>query len=293
MAWFRCYTEIADEPKLKRISVKGKWLWIVLLCYAKESPREGYLLLAAGVPVTLKEIAARSDLKLSEIRSIFDSFLNLKMIEIVSEDDQQVYRILKWDKRQYASDSSTLRVQKHRAKQVNETLPKRSGNVFETDQIQKQIQKQIKDIKDLRDPSPAAQGSLSPEAPAAANEQKEKPVAAKRSSDIFFEQIWRIYPIKRERQKALELWRKEKLDSVFDKIRDAIDRQNVTKKANDAAGTFCPEFPYLHRWLKGRRWEDEIDEEEAKNHETHVATDARPTEGTAKYPMRNIFDGSR
>jgi hypothetical protein len=73
----------------------------------------------------------------------------------------------------------------------------------------------------------------------------------------LFEQAWLLYPVKKEKQKALELWRKEKLDRLFDVIRNAIDRQNATKKANDAAGTFYPEFPYFHRWLKNRRWEDE------------------------------------
>ncbi len=171
------------------------------------------------------------------------------------------------------------------------TCPEQVSDVSPLIEV-KLIEVKLSELKDQRDPSPAAQGSLSPEAPAA-NEQKEKPVAAKGSSDIFFEQIWNLYPIHRDKQKALDLWRKEKLDCLFDEIRDAIDRQNATKKANDAAGTFYPEFPYLHRWLKGRRWEDEIGEE-AQTHENHVATDARPAAGAvqSKYPMRCEGDTS-
>lgn len=130
----------------------------------------------------------------------------------------------------------------------------------------------VTEEKDLCAPSPAAQGALIPEAPAE-DEQEEKPVAVKGERDLLFERIWQIYPIKRERQKALDLWRKEKLDSLFDVIRDAVERQNATKKANDAAGKFYPEFPHLHRWLKGRRWTDELNEEEGQSHESGAAQD--------------------
>ena len=30
------------------------------------------------------------------------------------------------------------------------------------------------------------------------------------------------------------------------------------KQAYDSRGEFCPQLPHLHRWLKKRRWEDEI-----------------------------------
>lgn len=116
---------------------------------------------------------------------------------------------------------------------------------------------EVKRIKDLRDPSPAAQGSLIPKISEPKAPKKPK---TKDTSSELFEQIWRIYPVHRDKQKATDAWRKEKLDSLFDAIRDAVERQKATKKANDAAGRFSPEFPYLHRWLKNKRWEDEVDE---------------------------------
>jgi hypothetical protein len=61
------------------------------------------------------------------------------------------WNLLNWDKRQFVSDSSTMRVAKHRSKKkqvsnVDETLQKRSSNAIDTDTDTEQIHKRTTSV---------------------------------------------------------------------------------------------------------------------------------------------------
>jgi hypothetical protein len=103
-----------------------------MMCLANKSPCRGYLLMSEGVPYTLKEIAAKARLRIDKVRTFYDQFTNMKMVEVVDLDGQATIHLTNHDKRQYSSDSSTPRVRKHRAGNVTGTLPKRDSNVSET-----------------------------------------------------------------------------------------------------------------------------------------------------------------
>ncbi len=72
-----------------------------------------------------------------------------------------------------------------------------------------------------------------------------------------FESFWTEYPIKKEKNKALTYWKKLKPDIQI--VQSALQIQINQKNQCDADGKFCPEFPYPERWIKNKRWEDEID----------------------------------
>ena len=57
MKWFRLYTEIRRDPKLRRLPVSYRWVWITILCIARESPRPGWLLLRRDMPAQPADIA--------------------------------------------------------------------------------------------------------------------------------------------------------------------------------------------------------------------------------------------
>jgi hypothetical protein len=127
--WLRLYTEIRNDRKLRRLSPAQRWLWVVILTIAKESPKPGYLLLSEGVPVTIEDLADDAAIPLDEVKSGIEAFVAQRMLEQVDG----VWRLVNWDKRQFSSDSSTERVRKHRRKkQQNETLQDRYSNVTET-----------------------------------------------------------------------------------------------------------------------------------------------------------------
>jgi len=83
------------------------------------------------------EIAFQLRLSTSELDETKDLFISKNFID-------KHWNLLNWDKRQFVSDSSTMRVAKHRNKKkqvsnVGETLQKRPSNATDTDteQIQK------------------------------------------------------------------------------------------------------------------------------------------------------------
>lgn len=136
MGWLRLYTEIRNDRKLRRLPPGQRWLWVVIMTIAKESPRPGWLLISEDVPVTLDDLSDEAAIPIEEVEAGLKAFVNQKMIENIDG----VFHLLNWDKRQFASDSSTERVKKYRSNQKNnsptltstETLQKRFSNNNET-----------------------------------------------------------------------------------------------------------------------------------------------------------------
>jgi hypothetical protein len=81
-----------------------------------------------------------------------------------------------------------------------------------------------------------------------------------------FSLFWQLYPIKKEKPKALKEW--QKLKPNLEIILSALKTQIEHKKKSDLKNKFCPEFPYPERWLRNRRWEDEIEPTKPKPQET-------------------------
>ena len=89
----------------------------------------------------------------------------------------------------------------------------------------------------------------------ASAELKNGEITVKKPLDNFH-LFWEKYPIKKERTKAFKEWEKNKPD--IKTILPALKAQIEHKLKCDSENTFCPEFPYPERWIKNRKWEDEI-----------------------------------
>ena len=128
--WFRLYSEFAHDPKVQMLSEAMQRRYVMLLC-----------LRCSEVLETLHETEIAFQLRLStdELDETKDLFISKNFID-------KHWNLLNWDKRQFVSDSSTMRVAKHRNKKkqpsnVNETLQKRPSNAIDTDTDTEQIQK--------------------------------------------------------------------------------------------------------------------------------------------------------
>jgi len=95
--------------------------------------------------------------------------------------------------------------------------------------------------------------------------EKEKQLAtlAVRSFDPFFEIFWKEYPErngqKRGKQKAFKEWKALNPDQELrEKIFSALKIQKQNYIDCKKHGEFVPEFQDPERWLRNRRWEDEV-----------------------------------
>jgi len=137
--WFRLYSEFAHDPKVQMLSEAMQRRYVMLLC-----------LRCSGVLETLHETEIAFQLRLSteELEQTKQLFISKNFID-------KHWNLLNWDKRQFVSDSSTMRVAKHRNKKkqvsnVDETLQKRPSNAIDTDTDTEQIQKKVNNKRGSR-----------------------------------------------------------------------------------------------------------------------------------------------
>lgn len=145
MDWFRMYAEFATDPKVQMMPEAMQRRLVMLLCLQcgngietfHETERESSI--AFALRISEAELAATKELFMRK--------------EFINSD----WTLRNWDKRQYASDSSTARVRKHREKskkagETDETFQERSSNALEQNRTDTE---QIKEIP----PTPRKRGT--------------------------------------------------------------------------------------------------------------------------------------
>lgn len=139
MPWLRLYTELPSDRKIRRLSIEHRWLWICVLCEARRSPVEGWLLVSEREPLTVDDLADVSTLKPKVVQAGLNKFLDLGMLE--KDEEIGAFRVEAWASRQRQSDISTERVRAWRAARNkaskgdsngSETVSTRSESVAET-----------------------------------------------------------------------------------------------------------------------------------------------------------------
>jgi len=79
-----------------------------------------------------------------------------------------------------------------------------------------------------------------------------------------FERFYSAYPKHKDRKKALNAWKKlNPSDPLIETVLTAIEKQKAEKEALKQRREFAPEWPLPATWLNGRRWEDEVEPQEA------------------------------
>lgn len=130
--------------------------------------------------------------------------------------------------------------------------------------------------------------------PTAAKEQQDKPTAVKKqpskkadskkpkNKESGFDEFWAVYPNKRDKSKARELWHKLDPDEALKKqIIAAVKQQAKSEEWTKDSGQYVP---YPSTWLRGRRWEDEP---------TTTPTVAESGDGVHSYDVDKILKYSK
>ncbi len=119
LKWFRAYSNIVDDDKLRLLAFEDRWHFVAL-CALKSSG----LLDEPDSPLRSRKIAVKMGVQLRELDEIAR---RLQEVGLVGK----TLNPLKWNDLQYRSDNSTERVKKYREKQHCNGV-KRFSNVSET-----------------------------------------------------------------------------------------------------------------------------------------------------------------
>ena len=84
-----------------------------------------------------------------------------------------------------------------------------------------------------------------------------KETITKENARECLNEFWRVYPIKKEKKKCLELFQKISPELLPD-ILEAIKDQKIEKEFLKGGNQFCPEWKHPTTWLRGECWNDEV-----------------------------------
>ena len=120
LPWFRAYTEMVDDEKLRLLAFEDRWHFVALLCL------KGQGVLDETGPLLFRKVAVKLGL---DVRSVEEVARRLAEVGLINEKTLQPTA---WESRQFQSDSSAARVAAYRARKKQGV--KRDGNVTVTAQ---------------------------------------------------------------------------------------------------------------------------------------------------------------
>lgn len=102
--WFRAYSEMVDDEKLRLLAFEDRWHFVALLCCKNNG------ILESNDALMRRKVAVKLGLDLRELDEVARRLSEVGLI------DQETLQPLKWKERQFQSDSSKERVRKFREK---------------------------------------------------------------------------------------------------------------------------------------------------------------------------------
>ncbi len=128
--WFRMYSEFSHDPKVQMMTEAMQRRYMMLMCMR-----------CSNTLVTLHETEVAFHLRITE-----QELAETKALFVQKGFIDSSWNLLNWEKRQMLSDTSNVRVARHRALQKEKqqeqgngdvTLQKRKSNVLDTEEIRR------------------------------------------------------------------------------------------------------------------------------------------------------------
>lgn len=102
--WFRVYVEMVRDKKMRRLTPAQRWLWVVMMAAARESPIPGVLMLSETEALTAQDLASAADVKLKDVEDAIPKLMGpLEMLE--RDPVYDAWFIPSWWERQFESDT--------------------------------------------------------------------------------------------------------------------------------------------------------------------------------------------
>lgn len=263
--WFRFYTEALADRKLRRLRPEQRWLWVAVLGAARMSRVPGALYVGEDDPMTAEDLADVAAMPVKDVIVGMAAFVEAGMVD-VNEHDAWV--VCRWMERQFESDVSTKRTQKHRSMERSIAVP-------ETAKEQPMERPQNTETE-----AETEEERLTPDRAA---EPAPKPTARAVVDDAGFDEFWSSYP----RRDGVRIG-KAKAKAQWSRI--PVSKRPAVMAALHAYAAFCTKterFPKdAERWLP--RWQEWADAADGATPEaTRSADPERPTR--IRNGVREVF----
>lgn len=108
MQWFRLYSRIIDDKKIKLLAFEDRWHFVALCCLKSSGELD-----EVDGDLRSRQVAVALGVQLAELDEILR---RLRAVKLIDSDMQPV----KWDSLQFKRDNSTERVQAHRERKQNQ-----------------------------------------------------------------------------------------------------------------------------------------------------------------------------
>lgn len=161
--WFRLYSEIIDDEKIRMLAFEDRWHYIAIL----SCKNLGIIDSNDDVDFLNRRLGVKLGLQKIELENLKKRLMEVKLID-------ENWQPMGWDKRQFYSDSSAERTRKYREKikennnLENVTSQKRHGDALEqnrtdtdTEIKEKNNKKEKSEIEKKNKPSPGDEKLLS------------------------------------------------------------------------------------------------------------------------------------
>ena len=214
LPWFRAYTEMMDDEKLRLLAFEDRWHFVAILCM------KGAGILDESGPLLMRKAAVKMGLAVRELEEVARRLSEVGLI------DAATLQPLAWDARQMKSDSSAERVQAYRERQKQ---AKQAGNVTVT-----------------------AQDTDTDTDTEVEKEEEQKKATRKRAAPSSFElpdwinrQHWDAWNSCPKRKKATDAQKKMAVDKLAEWRQQGVDYAAALENAAIAGwqGLFKPDVP--------------------------------------------------
>jgi len=112
MPWLRLYSEIIDDEKIRLLAFEDRWHYIAILCMKGD----GLLDSGDNPELMMRKVSVKMGLAIREVDEVARRLSDVGLV------DQNTLQPLKWNERQFKSDSSKERVKAFREKQKKQQL---------------------------------------------------------------------------------------------------------------------------------------------------------------------------
>lgn len=102
LPWFRAYTEMVDDEKLRLLAFEDRWHFVALLCL------KGQGVLSNEDPLMMRKVAVKLGI---DARTLEDVARRLAEVGLI---DQETLQPLNWDSRQMSSDTDPTNAERQR-----------------------------------------------------------------------------------------------------------------------------------------------------------------------------------